>query len=103
LPAGGVGNGQPLHERGQLLALLGPKHKVPMIGHQAVGEYSDRGFVERFAEDFLEGDVVVVVMKERLLVHAPIEDVKRHSGWCGAEVSRHVHKYTIIPVPENWT
>ena len=103
LPTGGVGDRQPLHERGQFLALFGPEHKVPVIRHQAVGENADWGFVERLAEDFLEGGVVVFVMKERLPIDASIENVERHSGRCGASVSRHVHKYIKFTKPGNWT
>jgi hypothetical protein len=38
-----------------------------------------------------------------LLVHASVQDVKRHSGWCGAMVSRHVQKYTKVSGVDNWT
>lgn len=103
LPAGGVGDCQPLHERRELFALLGPEHKVPMIGHQAISEDADWRFVERLAEDSLEGGVVVFVVKEGLLVHAPVQDMKRHSGRRGASVSGHVQKYTKFSKRENWT
>ena len=42
-------------------------------------------------------------MKEGLFVHAPVQDMKRHSGRRGASVSGHVQKYTKFSKRENWT
>jgi hypothetical protein len=72
LPSGYVSHGKALHERTEASIVLWPQHKMPMIGHQAIGKNSHLPLFERFNNDSFEGKVVFVFVKQLLFTDASI-------------------------------
>lgn len=86
LPAAGVGDGQPLHEGGQVAVGLGPEGHVPVVGHQAVGEDAHGAQGLHLGHDSLEGGVVGGLFEQGHPAHATVEHVVNipAGGWPGS-------------------
>jgi hypothetical protein len=69
------------HERGQIAIVLGPRDKMPVIGHQAVSAQPHPASSQRFRNDPLERQEVLVLGEKRSPAHASVEDVENHPRW----------------------
>ena len=92
LPVANVGDGELLHERGQIAFLLRPQHKMPVIGHQAIRTDPHRATQQRFGDDLLEGLVVSVVVEQAHAADATVQYVEDHSTWRDSRGSGHARR-----------
>ena len=106
LPPSGVCDGQPLHERPQVSIMLRPHHKMPVIGHDTVRADSQEGLFQRFGNNVLERQVIVVAKEELLTADTTIDDVERHSSRSDSCRTGHPQKINdrprmsiYVPVP----
>jgi hypothetical protein len=85
-----MGQGQPMHEIGQVAILLRPKHEVPMVGHQAIGQQAHAGDVLlRLSHDIKERLVVHFFVKDRESTISSIEDMIKLASQRHAQRSSH--------------
>jgi len=89
LPTCDMRYGQSLHKRAQIAVVFWPENKMPVIGHKAIAHNPHRSLFERLDNHSLEGQVIVVTEKQRLLAHASIDDMINHSSWSNARGPRH--------------
>jgi len=75
MPAHGMSVREPLREGRELSLLLRPNDKVPIIGHQAIGEQPGRMRLQRLAEHALKGLVVAILLEQRQARNGSIENV----------------------------
>jgi hypothetical protein len=74
-PALGVGEGEPLHERGEVTVAFGAEDEVPVIWHGAVGEDVEGEAVAGLEKSAFEGEVVLVMAEEGNAGDGAVEDV----------------------------
>ncbi len=86
LPAVGVGGGQPVHEFGKCGVFLGPQDKMPVVGHQAVGQEIHWESPAGFSEDPFEGLVISRGDKEFIPGIGPVQDMVNEPS--GGDASR---------------
>src|SRR5712671_3101445 len=75
MPAHGMSVREPLREGREFSLLLRPNDKVPMIGHQAIGEQPGRMRLQRLAEHALKGIVVAILLEQRQARNGSVENV----------------------------
>src|SRR5208283_1549041 len=71
--------GHLLHERGKIAISLGPNDKMPMVGHQTVSAQPHPASSQRFLNDPLERQEVLVLGEKQSTAHASVEHVENHS------------------------
>ena len=71
----GMNTCQPVDVRRNFVVFLGPQHKVPVVGHQAVCDDAHRDPSPRALHKSLKMQVIVHATEQRLSVHAAVEDV----------------------------
>jgi hypothetical protein len=74
-PALGVGEGEPLHEGGELAVAMRAQEQVPVAGHDAVGEDFEWGALVGLEEGGEEGEVVLVAFEDVDASDGAVEDV----------------------------
>jgi hypothetical protein len=67
-----------LHERGKIAIPLGPNDKMPMVGHQTVSAQPHAASSQRFLNDPLERQEVLVLGEKHSPAHASVEHVENH-------------------------
>ena len=70
--------GHLLHERGKIAISLGPNDKMPMVGHQTVSAQPHLASSQRFLNDPLERQKVLVFGEKQSPAHASVEHVENH-------------------------
>ena len=70
--------GHLLHERGKIAISLGPNDKMPMVGHQTVSARPHPASSQRFLNDPLERQKVLVLGEKQSPAHASVEHVENH-------------------------
>jgi len=70
--------GHLLHERGKIAIPLGPNDKMPMVGHQTVSAQPHPASSQRFLNDPLERQKVLVLGEKQSPAHASVEHVENH-------------------------
>ena len=65
VPAHGVGVREPADKGGQFAVLPRPEHRVPAIGHQAVGQQADGASLPGLGQHTLEGRIVLRLLEQR--------------------------------------
>lgn len=68
-----------------------------MVGHQAIRENSHWPFFERFNNDSLESEIVLVLVEQLLFTDASIENVVDHCSGSVASGSGHRIKLPSPP------
>jgi hypothetical protein len=95
------GQGQPMHDIGQFAILLRPKHEVPMVGHQAIGQQAHAGHVLlRLGHDIEERRVVHFFVKDREPTISSIEDMIKLASQRHAQ--RSSHRLQVITKGSAW-
>jgi hypothetical protein len=75
-----VRRGHPTHELAQVAILSRPQHDMPVIRHQAIGQYPHRYVGERVSQYALERAVVLIVVEDLRAGVASIQDVKEYAA-----------------------
>src|SRR5271157_2792999 len=70
--------GHLLHERGKIAIPLGPNDKMPMVGHPTVSAQAHPASSQRFLNDPLERQKVLVLGEKQSPAHASVEHVENH-------------------------
>src|SRR5208337_468415 len=70
--------GHLLHERGKIAIPLGPNEKMPVVGHQTVSAQPHPASSQRFLNDPLERQKVLVLGEKHSPAHASVEHVENH-------------------------
>ena len=84
--------GHLLHERGKIAIPLGPNDKMPMVGHQTVSAQPHPASSQRFLNDPLECQKVLVFGEKQSPAHASVEHVENHPpGEC--RLGRDIHGF----------
>jgi hypothetical protein len=96
LPALGVGQCQPSHERRQFAIAPRPEDQVPMIGHQAPAQHADRQTLVGLEQHPLEGLEVRVLLEQPQPAVGAVENVIDHPAGSDACLTRH---NVFIPAP----
>ena len=82
-------DGAKSHEFSELTILRWPKHKVEVIGHQAVGEQIDRHSVAGLGERSKELPVVIVMLKQLEPPCATVHDMEDQTSRSRHRSTRH--------------
>jgi hypothetical protein len=70
--------GHLLHERGKIAISLGPNDKMPMVGHQTVSAQPHPASSQRFLNDPLERQEVLVLGEKQSPAQASVEHQENH-------------------------
>src|SRR5208283_4704705 len=70
--------GHLLHERRKIAIPLGPNDKMPMVGHQSVSAQPHPASSQRFLNDPVEHQKVLVLGEKQSPAHASVEHVENH-------------------------
>ena len=70
--------GHLLHERGKIAISLGPNDKMPMVRHQTVSAQPHPASSQRFLNDPLKRQKVLVLGEKHSPAHASVEHVENH-------------------------
>ena len=73
MPALGMGVHEPAKKLRQLAVAFGSEDEVPMIGHDAIAEQTNRMTFQRFDQDAFKGVVVAGLLKQGQPRDRPIE------------------------------
>ncbi len=95
VPAHGVRVREPADEGGQLAVGPRPQHHVPMIGHQAVGQQTDRAALPGLGHHGFECFIVPRFLEQRQTGYRPIQDVVDQAAGSNTGLSRHGLKGSI--------
>jgi hypothetical protein len=76
-----LGDGQSLHEPGQLAVLLGPEDQVPVIAHDAERTEPDGRPFQRFVQCPNKRGKVLFMAEEVSLPRRAVQDVVNQSPW----------------------
>jgi hypothetical protein len=86
---------KPLHPSRQVACAMRPKNQVKMIRHQAIGKDPHRATSLSIAEEFLEGDIILLFMEDLVPRVPPIDhminDASRRGPGCSWH-SQSIHK-----------
>src|SRR5208282_2119102 len=94
LPSFHMRVGHLLHERGKIAISLGPNDKMPMVGHQTVSAQPHPASSQRFLNDPLERQEVLVLGEKQSTAHASVEHVEKHPpGECRLGRGRDIHGF----------
>jgi hypothetical protein len=66
---------------------LGPNDKMPMVGHQTVSAQLHPASSQRFLNDPLERQKVLVLSEKHSPAHASVEHVENHPQFGGCHLS----------------
>ena len=93
-PTLGMGQGQPVQERRDLVIGLGPDDEVPMVGHQAVAQQAQGATLLGFNQHAQKGSVVTVLAEQGGTSVGPVQDVVDVAAWTASQRSSHVPEAT---------
>jgi hypothetical protein len=71
-----VGIGYPIGQTGDAVQIGGASHKMPLAGHEAVGDEPDGMAPETFAQNRQKGTIVVRREQRVRAARPPVHDVK---------------------------
>jgi len=80
---------QPLHEVAQVAIVEGPNRQVKVVGHQTIGEQTDRRPLAGLVKEFQEGDVIAFLVEHGAASVATIQDVVAIATLRSSTGSRH--------------
>jgi hypothetical protein len=89
VPPLGVGQGQPLHELGQVPIAPGPEQEVEVIGHQAVSQQPHIEPGHGFGQDPFERGEIAVVVEDSESGVGSVQSVIDKSALSGTSRSSH--------------
>jgi hypothetical protein len=70
--------GHVLHQRGKIAIPLGPNDEMPLVGHQTVSPQPHPASSQRFLNDPLERQKVIVLGEKHSPARASVEHVENH-------------------------
>src|SRR6516225_6273918 len=75
MPALGVGVREPAQKSRQLLVVLGPKDKMPVVWHDAIGQEADGMTFEGLKQHAFKSLEVAPFLEKRQARHRPVQGV----------------------------
>jgi energy-converting hydrogenase Eha subunit B len=82
---------------------FGPDDKVEVVGHKAIGKRAERNLGADFPQDFEEGFIVALFVKDGGTIVAAIEDMVTHSPNGGASSTWHKNRVSKGEVEKKGT
>jgi hypothetical protein len=84
-----MGIKQPMHPPAQVTIRLRQDHQVEVVGHQAETQDRHRHLDARMRQGFEEGLIVVLLVENRALTVAPVDDVVANTANRGSRSAWH--------------
>src|SRR5208337_2677384 len=85
--------GHLLHERGKIAIPLGPNDEMPVVGHQTVSPQPHPASSQRFLNDPLERQKVLVLGEKHSPARASVEHVENHPPPGECRLGRDIHGF----------